>query len=140
MQTLVGLQSTATSSFGAARSGKTVTATILDISGNVVNSGFTIGSVIELSRGYYGVAITFSAPFTGYIKWDNTTDDIILYDVLICAANDSESLRKIETNRWLIFDNQLIIYDDDGTTPLYTWNLFNNNVPDGSSPNERVPV
>ncbi len=30
---------------------------------------------------------------------------------------------KIEKNKWKIERNQMIFYDDDGTTPLYTFNL-----------------
>lgn len=32
--------------------------------------------------------------------------------------------KKILSNNWEIKDNQLIIYDDDGTTPLLTFNLY----------------
>lgn len=32
--------------------------------------------------------------------------------------------QKIARNRWRVFSNQLVIYDNDGTTPLYTFNLF----------------
>ena len=34
-----------------------------------------------------------------------------------------ELIRKIQTNRWKIEDNQLIIFDDDGVTPLKIFNL-----------------
>jgi len=34
-----------------------------------------------------------------------------------------ELLRKIQTNRWKIENNQLIIYDDDGETPLLVFDL-----------------
>lgn len=140
MEIKVGIQTTLTSSFGASRTGRTVTVSILDINGDLVLSGFTIGSVIELGRGYYGVSITFDSIFVGYVQWDNTDDDLILYDPLLAVNNNSEILRKIETNRWKILINQLVIYDDDGTTPLYTWNLFDDGVPNGDTPNERVPV
>ena len=32
-------------------------------------------------------------------------------------------LKKVESNRWKIVGNQLIIYDDDGVSPLKTFNL-----------------
>ena len=32
-------------------------------------------------------------------------------------------VRKIETGRWKIQGTQLIIYDEDGVTPLKTFNL-----------------
>lgn len=140
MELKVGVQTTLTSSFGSSRTGRTVSVSIKDIDGNIVMSGFTLGSVIELGSGYYGVDITFSEDFVGYLEWNNSTDGIILFEPILTILNDAETLRKIETNRWLILANQLIIYDDDGTTPLLTWNLFNNGTPDGSAPNERVPV
>ena len=34
-----------------------------------------------------------------------------------------ELIRKIQTNRWKIENNQLVIYDDDGVTPLKVFNL-----------------
>jgi len=39
-------------------------------------------------------------------------------------AADVETLRKIETGRWQIVNNQMIMYDDDDTTPLFVFNLF----------------
>lgn len=33
-------------------------------------------------------------------------------------------VRKINTNNWEIKDNQLLIYDDDGMTPLLVFNLY----------------
>lgn len=140
MQILNGLSFTFTASFGGSRTGKTVTATILDTSGNVVSGGFTISSVIELGSGYYGINISFVNSFAGFIKWNDTTDGIIVYDTINSVPNNSESLRKIETNRWVISNNQLIIYDDDKVTPIYTWNLLLNGVANGDTPNERTPA
>lgn len=49
---------------------------------------------------------------------------------LAIVQNNTEIIRKIETNRKRIFNNQLIIYEDDGTTVWLRWNLFDvNNVP-----------
>lgn len=36
---------------------------------------------------------------------------------------DITLMRKIQTNRWKIENNQLVIYDDDGVTPLKVFNL-----------------
>lgn len=53
---------------------------------------------------------------------------------------DAEILRKIETNRWKIMGNQFIIYDDDGVTPIYVFNLKNKQgQPTEDQPYERVP-
>ncbi len=137
---LKGVQTTFTSSFGVSRTNKTVTVTILDASGSIVGSGYTAQAVIELGGGAYGVSINFSSVMVGYIKWNNVTDGIIIYQPIVVINNDIETIRKIETNRWKISDNQLIIYDDDATTIYKTFNLFLDNLPNGDAPNERVPA
>lgn len=143
MQAFKNVQQTFIAQFGVSRVGKTVSVSVLDTSGNVVGSGYTAGSVVELSDGVYGVAITFTSTFVGYLKWSNTTDGYELYEPILVIADfrsDITSIRKIETNRWKISSNQMTIYDDDGTTPLYVFDLKKAGSPDGSQPDERVPV
>ena len=43
------------------------------------------------------------------------------YDELL---EQVKTIRKILSNNWEIKDNKLIIYDDDGVTPLLTFNLY----------------
>ena len=43
-------------------------------------------------------------------------------------------------NRWKIASNQLTIYDDDATTPLFVFDLKKAGVADGDEPDERVRV
>lgn len=143
MQILKNLAYTFTAAFGISRVGKTVTVSVLDSSGNTLNSGFTAGSVIELSDGTYAVEITFTTNFSGFLKWTDTDDGLDVYDTVQVISDytvDITSIRKIETNRWKILSNQLTIYDDDGTTPLFLFNLNSNGSPDGNTPDERVPV
>lgn len=143
MQAYKNIQYTFVTSFGVSRVGKSVTVSILDSSGNALGSGFTLGSVVELSDGSYSVTITFTTTFIGFIKWANTTDSLENYEPII-VINDFRSditiIRKIEANRWKIASNQLTIYDDDGTTPYLVFDLKNAGVADGSSPDERVPA
>lgn len=140
---LKNTQKTFTASFGISRTGKTVTVAVLDSSGNVLESGYTAGSVIELSDGSYGCAITFTTAFTGYVRFSNTTDSLEVY-IPVCViekyTDDITAIKKVELNRWKIASNQLTIYDDDGTTPLYVFNLKKADVADGETPDERVPV
>ena len=141
--TLKNVQKTFTGSFGVSRVGKTVTVSVLDSSGNVKGSGFTAGSVIELSDGTYGVSITFTEAFTGYVKFSNTTDNLEIYIAVVVIENytdDITAVKKIELNRWKIASNQLTIYDDDDTTPLYVFDLKKANVANGAEPDERIPV
>lgn len=56
-------------------------------------------------------------------------------------VDDVELMRKIESNRWIITNNQFIIYDDDGTTPLLTFDLKDGDgLPTESDPKERTPA
>lgn len=65
-------------------------------------------------------------------------------NVLASAQNTNTlatTIRKIQTNRWKVVSNQLILYDDDKTTPFLIFNLFD----DAGAPTmgkifERVPV
>jgi len=74
-------------------------------------------------------------------KVDSAQDDI---DTLIAAAVASgtslATLIKILTNKWEITDNQLIMYDDDGTTPLYTFDLSRDGTPSEFNPDRREPA
>jgi hypothetical protein len=59
--------------------------------------------------------------------------DTVLADVTL--------LRKMESGRWKIIANQMIFYDEDGVTPLRTFNLKDQiGAPSMSSVFERVPV
>lgn len=143
MRILKNIQETFIASFGVSRTGKTVTVDVLDSSGNHKSSGWTAGSVVELSDGTYGCAITFSAEFVGYVKFSNTTDGFEAYipvTVINDYRDDISAIKKVELNRWKIASNQLTIYDDDGTTPLYVFDLKKNDAADGETPDERVPA
>lgn len=48
---------------------------------------------------------------------------------------------KIETGRWRIAGNQLILYDEDGVTPMYVFDLKDKTgLPTEESPYERSPT
>jgi len=140
---LIGKQTTFTGAFGISRTGKTVTVAVLDTSGNVVGSGYTAGSVVELSDGTYGCAITFDSAFTGYVRFSNTTDSLEVYNPVTVVedyTSDITAIKKVELNRWKIASNQLTIYDDDDTTPLYVFDLKKAGVANGTEPDERIPA
>jgi len=51
------------------------------------------------------------------------------------------NILKVEKGRWKIVNNQMIIYDEDGTTPLYTFNLKDSDgQPTEENVMERAPV
>lgn len=65
--------------------------------------------------------------------WTNTTG--------VDVSDKIEFMNQIQNNRWKIQSNQLIIYDDDGDTPLHVFNLFNKaGQPSETNVYERVPV
>ena len=139
---LLNVQQTFTANFGLSRVGKTVTISVVDTAGNVVGSGYTAGSVVELSDGQYGCALTFTAAMTGYIKFSNTDDSFEVYVPFLAVADyrlDITAVKKIELNRWKIASNKLTIYDDDAVTPLYVFDLKLEGVANGTTPDERVP-
>jgi hypothetical protein len=62
---------------------------------------------------------------------------------LSAMSTNVASILKLETGRWKIdtATNQMIFYDDDGVTPLYTFDLKDaGGSPTSSSPFERVPA
>lgn len=51
------------------------------------------------------------------------------------------NIKKYDQNRWKILNNQFIVYNDDGTTPLLTFNLLDGaGNPTSTNPAERTPV
>ena len=56
-------------------------------------------------------------------------------------VDDISTLLKVQTGRWRILSNQLIFYDIDDVTPLYTFNLKNSGgLPTENDVYDRVPV
>jgi hypothetical protein len=70
--------------------------------------------------------------------WNEATTDHSATDTFGGYMVD---VHKIERNRWIISSNQMVIFDDDASTRLYTFNLYNEL---GSATDEnvyeRVPV
>ena len=76
----------------------------------------------------------------------NVTDGLGALKILIEAvggdatAANQELLIKILTGKWEITNNQLIMYDTDGTTALYTFNLTQGGTASQFNPDLRTPV
>lgn len=72
---------------------------------------------------------------------DIAVKDYALQSTLLLLAADLELVRKVETGRWKIVNNQMTFYDDDGVTALLVFNLRNEaGVPAMDDVFERVPV
>lgn len=66
-------------------------------------------------------------------------EDLVVRD--FAKQADLEIIKQVETGRWKIVSNQMIFYDDDGVTPLLTYNLFDDaGLPTMDDVFERVPV
>jgi len=130
-------------SFGSTRTGKTVQYRILDSALSVLEN-YTATGIVELGDGEYGLTRSFSSTFNGYIQFKNVTDDIVIADAVTVVENFLDRIKKIftvETGKWKIVSNQMIFYDTDGTTPLYTFNLKDGSgSPTSENPVEREPV
>jgi hypothetical protein len=70
------------------------------------------------------------------------TDVTAVQSSVVGLQTDITFLRQVESGRWEITsDNQMIIYDSDGTTPLLTFSLLDaDGEPTTQNPFERVPV
>lgn len=62
----------------------------------------------------YSLVDTIARTFSGL-------EDIFVRD--IATQTDLSIVKKIETGRWKIVANQMLFYDDDGVTVLYTFDL-----------------
>lgn len=105
--------------------------------------GFVPTLPVDPNKGLVYTVATGAAPtYVGrYVRpEDYTTDDIPT------IKSDLALLKKVGVNRWQIHTtgpdaNRLVIYDDDGTTPLYKFSLADSNgAPTTSAPYRRTPV
>jgi len=93
--------------------------------------GFTVPVFLERSSLTQSVTVDGSAPADSV--WSLEEKDDVVSGV--------EFLRKIDSGRWRIVDDQLIFYDADGITPLQTFDLFGaDGQPTSTAPFERVPA
>jgi hypothetical protein len=130
-------------SFGSTRTGKTVQYQIVDETLAVV-SAYTATGIVELGFGEYGLSKSFSSPMRGYIQFKDVTDNLVISDPITVVDDYLTSISnifKIETGRWKIINNQMIIYDSDATTPIYTFDLKDSSgSPTEENPTERTPA
>lgn len=118
----------------------------VDVSDNSV----VLNSVTMAEIGYGGYKYDFSA-------YDKTKDyfyrsdggaTLSGNDRYLWGSNENNQIdenvtiiKTIETKRWKIINNQLILYDTDNTTPLYTFDLKDSaGDPTETNPYERMPA
>ena len=66
---------------------------------------------------------------TDGVRTTRVAEDLIVRDIatesrLVATQADVEIIRKLTTGRWEITGNQMIFYDDDGSTPFMIFNLY----------------
>jgi len=72
---------------------------------------------------------------------DAINNQTIMDGKLNTIGTDLTYVKQKESGRWKIENNQLTYYEDDGTTVLRRFNLFNSRgLPTNQNPYERVPV
>ena len=99
---------------------------------NINASLYSKDGLIETVTGQHITNGIYYFPFTdektdyGMILVEGVNYDVKAYVHLTRTGIGPEIIlvRKILTNNWEIKDNQLIIYDDDGVTPLLKFNLY----------------
>lgn len=92
------------------------------------------GSAMDLVNAPNATAITA-------IQAGLAQDSTVAKETTVSALEAIITLtRKHTTNDWAIIDNQFIVYDDDGTTPIATYNLTKAGVPDTDAPDKRTAV
>lgn len=89
---------------------------------DVIISSSEVGLSQQEVRDAMKLAATSGIPATGSIDDKLDTIDTVVDSI----ANDTVASRKILSNRYEITNTQLIIYDDDDSTPLFTFDLVEN--------------
>ncbi len=101
-------------------------------------------AVAEFSDGFYYFDVVPTERLAVRVDSEDVTmEDAERYIFMEVGPYDDDLgwMKKIGSNRWKIFANQLIIYDDDDVTPLYTFDLKDSaGNPAMANVYERVPV
>lgn len=101
---------------------------LYDTLGAEISSAANTG-IYELgtSTGIYGVELNLSSQFSGSIVWSVTSAPTIFATEEVKI--DQKMARYIHTGRWTIdsTNKQMIFYQDDNTTVIARYNLFDAN-------------
>jgi len=90
----------------------------------------TAQSMIETAGGFYYYDFTTYDEDEDYCIRADGTSDLTGADRYVFSSNETAGVGKIlqiEKGKWAIKGNQMIFYDTDGTTALYTYNLTTKN-------------
>lgn len=91
---------------------------------------------VNLPIGHYFVEYTLTDPDGALFI---AAEDLDIRD--IARQADVAFIKRVESGRWRIYNNQMIFYTDDDTTPLLTFDLKDiHGAPANTSVFERIPV
>lgn len=121
----------------------TVTLNLFNSDGTkYVNSGNM--SYITGSNGIYKYSFVAPTGIQRMIADVSAVDPVAYGTESVCVSaltNNMNLIKKIESGGWKIINNQMIFYDENGTTELFTFDLLDSNGnPSTTTVYERKPV
>jgi len=88
----------------------------------------TTQAMTEIAGGFYKYDFTTYDEDEDYVMVADGTTTLSGSERYVYSTNETAGvgkILKISKNKWEILNNQMIFYDDDGTTALHTFNLQN---------------
>ena len=86
----------------------------------------TAQAMTEIAGGFYKYDFTTYDEDINYVIRADGTDTLSGSDRYVFSSNETAGVGKIlqiEKGNWAIVGTQMIFYDSDGTTPIYTFDL-----------------
>ena len=98
---------------------------------STVSSGVYKQNLVIDTAGTYICYVTCSGYPTQtrniIVNQETVADSVWSATVALQLANDIEFIKDVEGGRWKIINNQLLLYKEDNTTQIATFNLYNKN-------------
>ena len=110
---------------GDPKTGLSPTIRIRDLADNSLV--VTDEALTEVGDGFYKFLFTSYDETKNYVFRADRTSTLVGADRYVFGSNENNEVtqvRKIQTNKWEIVNTQWIEFDDDGTTALRTYDLF----------------
>ena len=132
---------------GVPESGLSPTIQIADAVADIFVVNTTMTALTTITHAYKYDFTTYDATksYAIFVDGGVTLNNLDRYQDGTNANKEIEAdviiLKKILTNRWKIENNQMIFYDSDNTTPLYTFDLKDiNGIATNRNVFERMPI
>ena len=112
---------------GDPKEGLSPTIRVLTLDGSIIIND---EAMVEIGSGFYYYDFTTYDEDEDYCIRADGTSDLTGADRYVFSSNETAGVGKIlqiEKGKWAIKGNQMIFYDTDGTTALYTFNLTTKN-------------